>query len=432
MLHLSVYSMPTILIKRYRNPYQQLLFSKTIFMLVGFLFCVMLPAALQYGPKQLSTIDSGQLSSVVGCSLAYLFTVMFIKHKIFRYPGGRSYVIAITQIISIYLIVFFAVLFLYIGTSRAIFLLSGSFSLVFFLAYLTLKNRYYPVRLGVIQKGFAEELMHAKAATQLIPIDNLADSAQRYDAVAADFSSLNDEEEKFLTACALSGTPVYNAKPVYESLTGRVKIDHISENNIGAMLPSPGLELIKRLSDSLLILLTAPIHVPIVLITAILIKLESKGPVFYTQTRVGKGNKPFQIYKLRSMSTKPNQGEQFAGANDARITKVGKFIRKWRIDEIPQFYNILKGDMSLIGPRPEQPGFVEEFSQALPYYCYRHIVKPGITGWAQVRHGYADDEDSTAIKVEHDFYYIKHCSVSLDIYIIFLTIKTMLTGFGAR
>ncbi|MCX5590200.1 sugar transferase [Alcaligenes endophyticus] len=424
--------MPTLLIKRYKNPYQQLLFSKTVFTLIGFLFCVALPAALQYGLRPLSSLDSGQTTSLIGCSLAYLFTVMFIKHKIFRYPGGRSYVIAITQIISIYLVAFFTLLFLYIGTSRAVFLLSGAFSLVFFLAYLMLKNRYYPLRLGIIQKGFAEELVNTKAAAQLIPIDDLGQSTARYDAVTADFSCLNDAEEKFLTSCALNGTPVYNAKPVYESLTGRVKIDHISENNIGAMLPSPGLELFKRLSDSLLIILTAPLHLPIVIITAILIKLESKGPVFYTQTRIGKGNQPFQIYKLRSMSSKPNQGEQFAGANDARITKVGRFIRKWRIDEIPQFYNILKGDMSLIGPRPEQPGFVEDFSGKLPYYSYRHIVKPGITGWAQVRHGYADDEDSTAIKVEHDFYYIKHCSISLDIYIIFLTIRTMLTGFGAR
>ena len=125
-------------------------------------------------------------------------------------------------------------------------------------------------------------------------------------------------------------------------------------------------------------------------------------------------------------------GAQMATTNDMRVTRVGKFIRKTRIDELPQFFNVLKGDMSLIGPRPEQKVFVDQFEQEIPFYNYRHIVKPGITGWAQVTHGYAGDADETRVKIEHDFYYIKHISFSLDILIVFKTIKTMLTGFGAR
>ena len=125
-------------------------------------------------------------------------------------------------------------------------------------------------------------------------------------------------------------------------------------------------------------------------------------------------------------------GAQMASANDMRVTRVGKFIRKTRIDELPQFFNVLKGDMSLIGPRPEQKVFVDQFEQEIPFYNYRHIVKPGITGWAQVTHGYAGDADETRVKIEHDFYYIKHISFSLDILIVFKTVKTMLTGFGAR
>ena len=121
-----------------------------------------------------------------------------------------------------------------------------------------------------------------------------------------------------------------------------------------------------------------------------------------------------------------------ASTNDMRVTRIGKFIRKTRIDELPQFFNVLKGNMSLIGPRPEQKVFVDQFEQEIPFYNYRHIVKPGITGWAQVTHGYAGDADETRVKIEHDFYYIKHISFSLDILIVFKTIKTMLTGFGAR
>jgi lipopolysaccharide/colanic/teichoic acid biosynthesis glycosyltransferase len=123
---------------------------------------------------------------------------------------------------------------------------------------------------------------------------------------------------------------------------------------------------------------------------------------------------------------------QFAGEEDPRITRVGRFIRKYRIDELPQFFNVLKGDMSLIGPRPEQPEFVERFDEELPFYIYRHVVKPGITGWAQVRQGYAANVDQTREKIEYDFYYIKHCSLFLDIFILLLTVRTMCTGFGAR
>ena len=124
--------------------------------------------------------------------------------------------------------------------------------------------------------------------------------------------------------------------------------------------------------------------------------------------------------------------EQFAGEDDPRITRVGKVIRKLRIDELPQFLNVLKGEMSLIGPRPEQPSFVEEYDKKIPFYSYRHIVKPGISGWAQVRHGYTSSSDETQVKIEHDFYYIKNCSLGMDLMIAILTIKIMLTGFGAR
>src|SRR5690606_6806086 len=127
-----------------------------------------------------------------------------------------------------------------------------------------------------------------------------------------------------------------------------------------------------------------------------------------------------------------DEGAQFASRNDARVTRVGQVIRKLRIDEIPQFINVLKGEMSLIGPRPEQRVFVEHFDREIPFYSYRHVVRPGITGWAQVTQGYAADADDTRLKIEHDFYYIKHCSLALDLLIVLRTIQTVLTGFGAR
>ena len=190
---------------------------------------------------------------------------------------------------------------------------------------------------------------------------------------------------------------------------------------------------IKYLLDVGLIVLSLPVVLPVMLLAALAIKLESPGPIFFLQKRVGQLGKEFTIYKFRSMcNDSEKDGAQFAQQGDMRVTRVGKFIRKTRIDELPQFFNIIKGDMSLIGPRPEQKVFVDQFEGVIPFYSYRHIVKPGISGWAQVVHGYAADADETQVKVEHDFYYIKNFSFSLDVLIVFLTLKTMATGFGAR
>ena len=244
---------------------------------------------------------------------------------------------------------------------------------------------------------------------------------------------LDDQWQRFLADCTLKGIAVYNIRQVQESLTGRVKIRHLYENDLGSLLPSPAYVVVKRILDIILILITLPISIPLMLLTALAIKLESKGNVLFIQNRIGQGGREFKIYKFRSMSMNSEQdGAKLAQVGDARVTRVGKFIRKTRLDELPQFFNILRGDMSLIGPRPEQKVFVEQFNQNIPFYNYRHIVKPGLSGWAQVTQGYAGDTNETQIKLEHDFYYIKHFSLSLDILIIFKTIKTIATGFGAR
>ena len=244
---------------------------------------------------------------------------------------------------------------------------------------------------------------------------------------------LDDQWQRFLADCTLKGIAVYNIRQVQESLTGRVKIRHLYENDLGSLLPSPAYVVVKRILDIILILITLPISIPLMLLTALAIKLESKGNVLFIQNRIGQGGREFKIYKFRSMSMNSEQdGAKLAQVGDARVTRVGKFIRKTRLDELPQFFNLLRGDMSLIGPRPEQKVFVEQFNQSIPFYNYRHIVKPGLSGWAQVTQGYAGDTNETQIKLEHDFYYIKHFSLSLDILIIFKTIKTIATGFGAR
>lgn len=243
-------------------------------------------------------------------------------------------------------------------------------------------------------------------------------------------SDLSPEWQKFLAEETLRGVSVYHVRHIEEMMTGRVKIHHMYENNLGSLQPSESYMWIKHIFDCFLIVCFLPIMIPLLVFFALLIKLEDGGAVFYKQKRIGHRGKIITVHKLRSMHEKSQ--EHITCDNDDRITRVGKFIRKSRIDEIPQFLNVLKGEMSLIGPRAEFKDFAENLEKQVPFYQYRHIVKPGISGWAQVMHGYATGAEETQVKIEHDFYYIKHFSFSLDVLIFFKTIKTMLTGFGAR
>jgi lipopolysaccharide/colanic/teichoic acid biosynthesis glycosyltransferase len=187
------------------------------------------------------------------------------------------------------------------------------------------------------------------------------------------------------------------------------------------------------LNGILFLLLSLPIALPVAVVTALAIKIDSRGPLIFTQERVGEGGNIFRMHKFRSMHVDAELGgARFAQSEDERVTRVGRFIRRYRLDELPQFANILTGQMSLIGPRPEQVGFVKQFEKEIPFYGYRHLVKPGITGWAQVNHGYAADEKETRTKLEHDLYYVKHFSIWIDVLIGLKTFRTIITGFGAR
>jgi sugar transferase (PEP-CTERM system associated) len=176
------------------------------------------------------------------------------------------------------------------------------------------------------------------------------------------------------------------------------------------------------------------LSLPIALITAILIKLDSKGPVFYRQERVGKNGRSFEVIKFRSMKTDAEKDGTpiWAQSGDERVTRVGRIIRKIRIDEIPQFWNILKGEMSFVGPRPERPHFVSQLAQEIPFYDHRHLVAPGLTGWAQTKYPYGGSVEDAKQKLQYDLYYIKNQSLSLDLVIVFDTVKTVLFGRGGR
>jgi exopolysaccharide biosynthesis polyprenyl glycosylphosphotransferase len=191
---------------------------------------------------------------------------------------------------------------------------------------------------------------------------------------------------------------------------------------------------IKRMFDVTVSALGLLFSIPFLMIIPVLIKIDSRGPVFFKQRRVGEGEKEFTLYKYRTMvdGAEKDSGPVWSSDGDSRITILGRFLRKSRLDEIPQLYNVIRGDMSFIGPRPERPFFVESLKKQIPYYSERHCLKPGISGWAQVRYEYGDSIDDAFEKLKFDLYYIKHQSISLDILILINTMKVIMFGRGGR
>ena len=256
------------------------------------------------------------------------------------------------------------------------------------------------------------------------------------DAIVADFSAdLPDEWEAFLADAALAGRIVYQHKQLAESLTGRVELEQLSENSFGSLVPAIGYFHLKAVIDFAFAVLMLPVVLPLMAGIAIAIRLDSKGPALFRQQRVGHAGRNITIYKFRTMRPVQFDDERRAaitGADDERITRVGKALRKLRLDELPQIFNILKWEMSWIGPRPEAEVLSVWYTSELPFYRYRHVVRPGISGWAQVNQGHVAEVGEVHRKLQYDFYYIKYFSPWLDLLIFLRTIKTMLTGFGSR
>lgn len=237
--------------------------------------------------------------------------------------------------------------------------------------------------------------------------------------------------------CKFSGIEVVDATTFYEEITGKLLIENLTPSSFifsdGYRLNS-STRIYKRILDLIFSLIGSLMTLPLVPFIACIIKIDSRGPVFYRQVRVGEREKNFVIYKFRTMqeNAEGKTGVVWAKNNDSRITRVGTILRMTRLDEIPQLYNVFRGDMSFIGPRPERPEFVEDLKKHIPFYSQRHFVKPGLTGWAQIRYPYGASVKDALEKLRYDMYYIKKISLFFDMMIILDTIKVVLFGRGAR
>jgi sugar transferase (PEP-CTERM system associated) len=301
------------------------------------------------------------------------------------------------------------------------------------------RGRGYEV-IGFVGHDFAlvgKSLINPRVIGVMDDLEELV-RRRRPDRIVVALSDLRDKAplDLLLRLKVRDEIQVEEASRFFERLTGKVNTDHLQNGRM--VFAEMGrwarpYRRLRRAFDVVSSLIGIAVSLPLMILTAVAIRVESPGPVFYTQERVGLHGRKFRIFKFRSMQDDAEaQGPVWACENDPRVTRVGRIIRRLHIDETPQFFNILRGEMSLIGPRPERPEFVERLEKRIPYYSERHLVKPGLTGWAQVSYPYGASIEDAREKHQYDLYYIKNQSPLLDAIILFETARVVLFGHSSR
>jgi sugar transferase (PEP-CTERM system associated) len=281
------------------------------------------------------------------------------------------------------------------------------------------------------------ELPGGKILGAMESLHDIVRTTQPHRIVVGMFERRNRMPVGELLELRFAGNVIEEAANTYERVCGRVCLKEIRPSQLifsGELGPRPQNLLYQRLSNMVVAVIGIILSFPIMLLTALAVRLSSPGAVLYRQTRVGLDGSLFTVYKFRSMriDAELGTGAVWAQKDDPRVTMVGRVIRRVRFDELPQLFNVLKGEMSIVGPRPERPEFVKALNEQIPYYRQRHCVRPGITGWAQINYKYGDTLQDTITKLEYDLYYIKNMSMALDTYIIFDTLKVLLLSRGAQ
>ena len=373
----------------------------------------------------------------IGTVAAVLLGLLFYR-KVTSLPGTAALMNTVPAFTTSYLAVAAIFFALRLDFSRQQFVISYLAVIAFFFIIGFIAARLRRPAFGYVPGGRADELTDLHYA-DWIRLPSPAEARRHRDLpLVADLHNLalSDEWERFIAEAAIAGRRVYNARQLKESLEGQVEIEHISENSFGHLAPDSIYAPLKFYVDVFTALAALIVLSPFLLLVAIAIQLESKGPALFRQQRMGYRGQPFTIYKFRSMrepdGTIIHPQADMTLADDQRITGVGRFIRKTRVDELPQILNILLGQMSWIGPRPETIRLAAMYESELPFYAYRHIVRPGITGWAQVKQGHVTSVEDVRHKLQFDFYYVKNFSIWLDALICIHTVRVILTGHGAK
>lgn len=401
--------------------------------------CLMLAAVLPYVLRVVTLTDetlSAPLNqSLFGCVAAIIFAAWLLR-SITTYPGVEKSAYVLPAFTLSFTLLLLVLLISRLEYNRTLLLASYAISVGWYLTILSRLQRQARLRIGVLPFGDSARL-RAIPGVDWVTIDAPDTPVAGLDAVTVDLRiDIPAEWDRRLADYALEGMPVYHTKHLSESLTGRVELEHLSENNFGSLAPGSAFMTVKSIIDWLVAVIVGLVLLGPLLGVALAVRLSSPGPALFRQRRVGYKGRLFTVYKFRTMThgaAAPDaRSAAMTQADDARVTRLGRVLRTTRIDELPQVINVLKGEMSWIGPRPEAEVLSRWYEAELPFYRYRHIVRPGITGWAQVSQGHVSELGEVRSKLHYDFYYIKHYSSWIDLLIIVRTIHTMMTGFGSR
>lgn len=416
---------------------KQPLYTRRWFQLLGaVLISVLLPLAIRtYGETKILNTP-GLFTSVYAASLAILIGDSAWRRFV-GYASAEASAYIFWAFVPAFLVVMAMFLMLRMDYNRFIFFFSLVICLVWYFALYFWTKRKIKTRFGIIAGGNVDTLIPT-SNSEFIPITVPEIGRTRYDGIIADLRHEHDPQwEHYIAEMTLHGVPVYHYKQMQEFFTGKVSIEYLSENSFGSLLPDINYLNFKRFLDFMIVIIFLPFLLLIMAGTAIIVLVSDGHPVIFRQKRMGFRGVPFITYKFRTMHEHSVSDEMASTLavtkdNDNRIIPMGNFLRKYRLDELPQCINVLKGQMSWIGPRPEVVSLSRIYEKEIPYYRYRHAVRPGITGWAQVNQGHVTDITKVDDKLKYDFYYIKHVSVWLDMLIALKTVRTVLTGFGAK
>jgi lipopolysaccharide/colanic/teichoic acid biosynthesis glycosyltransferase len=316
--------------------------------------------------------------------------------------------------------------------SREVFISEFLLSTCLLIIFYNLSHKLFPMRICVLPDTPLESFQRHPMVKAISAPLSVAVTGE-FDALVTNLRKTFDSTSKnLLDTIASRRLVIFDANTIIEVLWGRIPLSNLTTEKVRSFSPPPIYKKIKRVTELLLIVASMPIALTIALITSLAIFIDSPGPILFRQKRTGFRGETFTLLKFRSMVDARQDDNIFAAKEDKRITRVGRVIRRLRLDELPQLWNVILGEMSIIGPRPEQEQFAQRYNSVIPLYAFRHNVPPGITGWAQVMHGYAASDQEAREKLEFDFYYIKNMSAWLDLVVLVKTVRTILLGSGFR
>ncbi len=399
----------------------------------GFLFCVVLPVPIYATGEPFATGIGATEQTILSTVVAYAI-VWYCGRRLDAFPrvtlqGNLGYVAPVAAIA--YSTIAVILLLLRSDYSRVQLFGSGVLAVLWMTFVAQLRARYL-IRNYALIPAALKGAMPTLRTCRWLDFEQVEHEGGRVDAIVTDLAAdLGEQQVSALASAAIAGVPVLDRRYVMETMTGRTPLGGLTPNEFGALLPSRQYLVIRRAIELALTITVMPFLLLALAVIALLVRVSSPGPIFFVQPRVGRRGRVFRMIKFRTMYHGTN-GPNFTEASDPRVTRIGHFLRRTRLDEVPQLFNVLRGDMSWVGPRPEASALDQQYVRDIPHFALRGIVRPGVTGWAQINQGYAHETDAMRAKLEYDLYYLKHCSLWLDLVIVLRTFAVVVGGIGAR